>query len=193
MTKRLLQIILLLLAVFFVGVWIFLSNRESGAPKSAEAPVVSQDSYKEIDFSQVNGLFKFSAEIPAAFEVEFVPQTESLNIFDPKLSGTNLEKSQIFIRYFRASDFLTLATVNILSRQTDNINGHPAVRYEIIKKTGVPNFEHQPPWRSGQHKLIDIRLSSQNPSLFYVLAYNPGLPANEFETFINSLKFHNAE
>ena len=146
----------------------------------------------ETDFSTINDTYRFSAKIPKTWRVEFVPETQAINIFNPDLSAeNNLEKSQIFIRYFEANDFLTLNTVDILSRQETEINDHPAVRYEIVKKSSVPDFANQPLWRSKQHKLIDVRLSKASPSLFYVFAVSPDLPQEIFEDFLDSLLFHN--
>jgi hypothetical protein len=147
---------------------------------------------QEVQFSTLNSIYQFSGKISQGWMVEYIPEIESINIYDPQKSGTtNLDKSLIFIRYFNANSFLTLNSVEILSRSNDDINGHPAVRYEIKKKAGVANFAKQPAWRNGQHKLIDIRYSSSNPSSFFVIAYSPELPTETFEKFIASLEFHN--
>jgi len=145
-----------------------------------------------VDFSQFNPLFRFSAEVPSGWEVEFVPQITSLNIYDPKNPSEGIrEKSQIFIRYFEANRFLTLSTVDINVRENTQINGHDAVRYEITKKPSVANFPNQPSWRNSTHALTDIRLTKNNPSLFYVFSYAPTLGAGIFEDFVDSLVFHN--
>ena len=157
---------------------------------SDQEPATQEQDFLTVDFSSVNSTYKFSGKIDADWKVEYIPSVESINIYNPAIEGkTSLEQSQIFIRYFRANDFLTLSTVDILSREEANVANHPAVRYEIKKKAGVANFPNQPSWRSGQHKLIDIRLSATNPSLFYVIAYNPDLDSNIFEEFISSLEF----
>jgi hypothetical protein len=143
-----------------------------------------------VEFSELNSSYKFSGKVDNKWKVEYVAASDSINIFDPTIEAeSSLEQSQIFIRYFRANDFLTLTTVDILSKEATEVSGHPAVRYEIKKKAGVANFTNQPLWRSGQHKLIDIRHSETNPSIFYVFAYNPVLPSSVFEEFISSLEF----
>jgi len=144
------------------------------------------------DFSRYSGVYRFSANLPAGFEVEHVPEIESINIYNPELDGESArEKSQIFIRYFEASRFLTLPTVDILNQKEAEVNGHAAVRYEIEKKPSVANFVRQPLWRSGRHKLTDIRYSAGSPSYFYVFAYNPEFAATDFELFLQSLVFYN--
>lgn len=149
-------------------------------------------STQTVEFSKFNSVYKFSAEISQSWVAEYIPSIESINIYDPARAGTsNTDKSVIFIRYFNASSFLTLNTVNILSRFETSVNGHAAVRYEIKKKPEVNTFANQPIWRNGQHKLIDIRYSPSNPSPFYVISYNPELPEEQFEKFVTSLKFHN--
>jgi hypothetical protein len=101
------------------------------------------------------------------------------------------EKSLIFIRHFQADDFLTLPTVDILSRNPINIKDHKAIEYEIEKKMNVADFPEQSTFRNKRHKLIDIRFHNTNPSIFYVIAYNPELPQSEFQRFTQSLIFHN--
>jgi len=157
---------------------------------AAQQEQIAQEN--RVDFSQFNSLFRFSAEIPGAWEVEFVPQITSLNIYDPQNPNEGArEKSQIFIRYFQANRFLTLSTVAISVQEDTEVNGHDAVRYEITKKPGVANFPNQPSWRNNTHALTDIRFTKNSPSLFYVFSYAPTLPAETFEEFIDSLIFHN--
>ena len=133
--------------------------------------------------------YRFSAVIPSEWEIDAVPETEALNIYDPAAPGpSNLEKSQIFIRYFRANDFLTLSTVTILSREKSVIVGRPAETYVIEKKSGVANFANQPLWRSARHRVTDIRVSDTNPSYFYVIAKRPDLSDKIFEEFLNSIQ-----
>ncbi len=149
-------------------------------------------STKHQDFSHLHSSFRFSAEIPRAWDVEFVSQITALNIYDPNHpSPTAREQSQIFIRQFTADRFLTLSTVNILAREETTVHGHPSVRYEIEKKAGVPDFPHQPSWRSERHKLTDVRFTQASPSLFYVFAHRPELADDVVETFFESLRFHN--
>lgn len=149
--------------------------------------------YTPVEFSSYgNDIYRFSANVSQDWKVEYVPATEAINIYDPSSTENSpLEQSQIFIRYFEASDFLTLSTVDILSRDQTDVNGHVAVRYEIQKKSGVANFTDQPLWRSGRHSLIDIRFVPSGRTYFYVFAYTPELPKETFDAFISSLQFHN--
>ena len=150
-----------------------ISRKDTGAP-------AAEKENENTHFSKFNSIFRFSADLPEGLEASYVPEIESVNISD-----------KIFIRYFQANDFLTLSTVDILQREQTEINGHKAVRYEIKKKSGIANFPHQPEWRNAQHKLIDIRFTNLNPSLFYVFAHNPDFDEKEFEKFIDSLIFDN--
>lgn len=170
----------------------------TSSPSFAEEEVESQnptytvpaEKSNEIDFSLLNSKYKFSANLPQEFKAEYIPTSDSINIYNPDFSGnSSLEKSVIFIRNFKANDFLTLSTVNILSSNKSSVQGRPAVQYEIKKKKDVPNFPNQPTWRNEQHKLIDIRYSSSNPSTFFVFSYNPNLPEPEFSSFVDSLEF----
>ena len=135
--------------------------------------------------------FDFTAEIPAEWQAEYISEIEAINIFDPALEAeSNLEKSQIFIRYFNASQFLTLSTVTIHSQTESTINNRPAVTYDIEKKSGVPNFAYQPAWRSQRHFVTDIRSSDDSPTTFYVFARNPDLSQNIFDSFLKSVIFN---
>jgi hypothetical protein len=147
---------------------------------------------KRVDFSGNDSVYRFSAVIADEFEVEYVPEIQSINIYDPSLEKeSDREKSQIFVRFFEASSFLTLSTVDILNQEETESKGRDVVRYEIAKKSSVLDFPNQPSWRNEQHKLIDIRYRKGSPSFFYVFSYNPEYPEQDFEKFIQSLVFHN--
>lgn len=147
-------------------------------------------SAQEINFAAIDATYQFTGTVPANFAAEHIASLDAINIYDPSAKGANnLEKSQIFLRNFSANSFLTLNTVDILSREQTTIHNRPAVRYEIQKKSTIPNFSSQPLWRSGRHKLIDIRHTDSNPSVFYVIAANPSLSEPVFQSFIDSLKF----
>ncbi len=185
-------IILGIIGLIAVGV-IILNLFMIGAMKVRERLMgkVETNSF-HTDFYQFHPVYRFSAELPAGWQAEFIPEITAINLYDPGAGGaTNLEKSRIFIRYFEANDFLTLATVNIISHQADTINDHPVVRYEIEKKPNVPTFPYQPYWRNSRHKLVDVRFSQNNPTTFFVFAYNPVLSENNFLDFIRNIKFHN--
>ncbi|MBI4090689.1 MAG: M23 family metallopeptidase [Candidatus Komeilibacteria bacterium] len=159
------------------------------APRNFEKPVLSK--LKRIDFSDYNPEFRFSAEIPSEWDIEYVRDISSLNIYDPEdPAESTREKSQIFVRFFEANAFLTLSTVNIFERRETSVKGHGAVAYEIEKKSGIANFPSQPSWRNKRHKLTDVRLAA-GPTTFYVFSYRPSLSPNEFDRFIASLIFHN--
>ncbi len=161
--------------------------------EASDAPTAAPETEGvRVDFSRYNPAFRFSAELPTNLLVAYVPQIESINIYDPNAAGDSIrEQSQLFIRYFEANRFLTLLTVDILNREETGVRGHDAVRYEIAKKAGVADFSHQPGFRNTRHTLIDIRFSESNPSLFYVFARHPEFSEAEFESFIQSLAFHN--
>lgn len=175
------------------------SKQQSSEPIESEiseltenvpTPVATSNPLQTVDFSKLNATYAFTAEIPQTWQTEYIAANQSINIYDSNKSGaTNLDKSVIFIRNFSANSFQTLSTVDIINKENSTILGRNAVRYEIKKKPAVPNFPNQPLWRNGQHKLIDIRLSDANPSVFFVIAYNPTLPTEQFEAFVQSLQF----
>ena len=86
-------------------------------------PSARESAEKNIDFSAVGRAYSFSGDIPEELAVEYVAAIDSINIYDPTLSGgDNLDKSLIFIRNFRANKFLTLSTVDISLKKETSIN-----------------------------------------------------------------------
>ncbi len=155
-------------------------------------------SFKDVDFSKFNPVFRFAGDIPIDWEVTQIPELQAINIYDSSVSSGEKfspegmrEKSQIYISSFEANRFLTLSTVEVISQDQTVIRGHDAVLYEIAKKSGVPDFLRQPDWRNFRHKALDTRFTKNSPSMFYSFAYNPKLSEETFNSFINSLVFHN--
>ncbi len=153
------------------------------------SPEVEYKTIRTSELTRVPEQYNYSAEIPKNWEVEIIKEAEAINIYDPDAVGANnLEKSQIFIRFFRASSFLTLTKVNVLERQELTIAGRPAVRYIIEKKASVPDFPNQPSWRNQKHTVTDIRVSDTNPSVFYVVAQRPDLSDAIYAHFFSSIQ-----
>lgn len=148
-------------------------------------------SYKLIDASSISGAdeaYKFSAMIPNDWDIRAVSASDSLYVYDSKVEGATIENAQIFIRYFKADDFLTLKTVTIHSRTEVLINGLPSVRYEIEKIKSVPNFVNQPSWRNKRHIVTDIKINSSSPATYLVVAKNPELSETVYQSFLNSIR-----
>src|SRR3989344_2435010 len=187
--------------IFVIGISIFIFVIALGIiyflPQKDKAPVMqntelnkTESTVKLLDFSKINSEFLFSAKIPKGFEVEYIPQLKAINIYDPSLDRqTNIEKSQLYISFFKASKFLTLSTVDITRQDKAAIKGHEAILYEITKKDGVPNFAGQPIWRNFKHQALDIRLTSNSPSYFYSFAHTPDLQEKLFNDIMDSLVF----
>lgn len=155
-------------------------------PPAAATKKVTSQSIPAIDSS-----YKFSVEVPSSWEAEAIGSLKSINFYDSAAPGAdNLAKSQIFIRQFSASQFLTLSTVDILERTELTLNGRPTVRYRIKKKSGVANFAGQPTWRNEEHVVTDIRLRDSNPSLFYVIAARPDLDRAVYQRFLDSFNLN---
>lgn len=137
-------------------------------------------------------IFKLDFIIPAGWDVEYVPQIQALNLYRVTGSGTARERSQIFIRYFDADQFLTLPTVTIHNTEdrTVGTGNYTARRYDVEKKSGVPDFPHQPAWRNRRHIVTDFRASSGR-TRYYVVAANPDLPSIAYEQFLKSVEILN--
>lgn len=134
-------------------------------------------------------VFTLRFPIPDGYDIEYIPQIQALNIFSVYGEGSARERSQVLIRYFDASDFLTLNTVSI-HETTDLIVGkgdYTARRYDIEKKTGVEDFEHQPPWRNDRHIVTDFR-GREGRTRYFVVAANPELDPTTYESLLASIE-----
>lgn len=131
--------------------------------------------------------FPIRFTIPAGFEVEYVPEIQSLNLFTLSGAGTARDRSQIFIRYFDADRFLTLGTVTVHNTEDLTVNGHDARRYDIEKKPEVADFPFQPAFRNGRHTVTDIR-TGPGRTRFYVIAANPSVQPEVIDPFLQSTR-----
>lgn len=194
--KKILPIVILL-AFVGVGLYYFFYTHAPTTEQISQPSDNKNSFYRRAHLDSIKTglnvakpMLELSFEISNTWQIEYVPKTEAINAYDPSLPDeNNLEKSQIFIRYFNANDFLTLSTVHILERTRTSANGRPAVNYVIEKKSHIAPFEDQPYWRSEKHRVLDIRSTDQNPTTFYVFAKRPSVSDAEFERFLNSVQF----
>lgn len=204
------KVLVALVVVGVVAVVAFLALRQSPAKQEPSPPQVqieqqessessnqASEQLKTIKAQDISGaaaVFTFSAEMPSRWQAEAVAAAEAINLYDSDASGsTHLEKSQIFIRNFKANSFLTLGTVTIHAREDTTINGRPAVRYDIEKKPAVAQFASQPSWRSERHIVTDVRVSDANPSVFYVIGKRPDLDEAVYRSFLESFKVRSSQ
>lgn len=155
-------------------------------------PAPSESASTRTDFGSISRTYRFSGQLPEGMAVEYVSDIDSINVYATEAEGESVrEKSQIFIRHFRANTFLTLSTVDILEKTEKKIGNHDAIAYRIKKKESVADFADQPSWRNEEHTVLDIRFADTNPSDFYVFSYHPSLDEKVFTDFVESLWFHN--
>ncbi len=132
--------------------------------------------------------FPLDFEMPGSWDVEWVPSIKSWNLYDTRGDGIARERSQVFIRYFDASSFLTLSTVTI-HEQTDLTVGkedYTARRYDIEKNVGVRDFPEQPSWRNERHVVTDF-FGENGFTRYYVVAANPELDVEIYERILESM------
>lgn len=137
----------------------------------------------------VSSAYDFSLYLPDGWRAEAIRANESINIYDPASSGdVTLEKSQIFIRYFRASNFQTLQSMQIRSKVETSVASLAAMDYIVQKKAGYADFRSQPSWRSNaEHRVVDVRTSAENPAVFLVFARRPDLPDDIFKAILETV------
>lgn len=134
-------------------------------------------------------VFQIEFTIPRNMEVEYIHSLKALNIFTLDGEGSARERSAFLIRYFDASEFLTLSTVEVLETtdMTVGQESYTAKRYVIEKKFSVADFAEQPSWRNRQHVVTDFR-ASDGFTRYYVVAANPEVDASIYEEVLASMK-----
>lgn len=166
------------------------SNSATGNTNTQDEILTDTSFFSTNDLPDRDPVFNFSASLPNDWAVETVQGSHAINLYDPAAnSDTTLEQSQIFVKYFQASDFETLTTVDVLSRTETTVNNRPAVTYTIRKKSGVADFADQPSWRNVEHEVTDIRSTDGSPTIFYVFAKNPDLSEATFMAFLKTVQF----
>lgn len=210
MKMKILFITLLILAIFAAITWSLwprdltapteetktvANNKEEAVtvtPTSSPAPIpVTSKNINTAIIAGIDPAFDFTATIPADWSIMAVPESQSISFYDPQAAGKDdLDRSQIFIRSFQATDFLTLSTVQTHSKKSLVIKGRPAVRYDIEKKPAAATFVNQSVWRNDRHIVTDIRVSDSNSSVFYVIASRPDLDPAVYESFLQSLQLN---
>lgn len=163
--------------------------------KPPSPPSQQPDDWKEVSLSDISDLYSISLSIPNNWEAVFQPANESISLLNAEHTGGPLdsepadsEPAELLIRYFDATDFLTLSTVTIHERHLRSIQNHDAVDYLIEKKPWVEDFPNQPAWRNTLHQVTDIR-TNDGFSRFYVIAQNPELDKKTIDYILNSIKF----
>lgn len=149
--------------------------------------VVEHRTVKTVD-EFVDNPFQLQFTIPVGWEVEYVPSIESLNLYTLSGDGTARDRSQIFIRYFDANQFLTLSTVTIHSTMDRTVGQREyiAKQYEIEKNPGIPDFIEQPIWRNQRHYVTDFR-KTDGYVRYYVVAANPDTDTTIVEDVLESM------
>jgi len=128
-------------------------------------------------------------DAPEGWEFEYVPSLRAVNLYETTGEGTARERSQIFIRYFDATDFLTLSTVDIFETKdlTVGVGDYEARRYDIEKSEGVADFADQPSWRNERHIVTDFH-DEDGYDRYYVVAANPELDSNIYEWVLSTMQ-----
>ncbi len=127
--------------------------------------------------------------VPGDFDVEYIASIQALNVY--RVTGVQpaRERSQLLIRFFDATDFLTLSTVTVHSSQPMKIGlgNYDARRYDIEKKDGVADFKDQPTWRNQRHLVTDVR-AKEGMTRYFVFAASPELDEGVYEQILSSIE-----
>lgn len=143
----------------------------------------------DLAYAQGEETFRLDFVLPPDWDIEYIPSIQSLNLYVLSGEGTARDRSQMLIRYFDASSFLTLSTVTIHSQEdlTVGASDYVARRYDIEKKSGVADFADQPSWRNERHIVTDFR-GEEGFTRYYVVAANPELDAALYEQVLASME-----
>ncbi|MDO8424918.1 MAG: M23 family metallopeptidase [bacterium] len=145
--------------------------------------------YAALADPQGKDVFALDFTLPPGWDVEYISSIQALNFYRVDGGGTARERSQVLIRYFDASDFLTLSTVTIHEQYdlTVGQGSYAARRYVIEKKSEVSAFAEQPAWRNARHTVTDFR-AANGPTRYYVVAANPALDGAVHEALLASMR-----
>lgn len=133
--------------------------------------------------------FDFLAlDIPTGLQIEFIPSLDAVNLYTAAGEGSARERSRFLIRYFDASDFQTLSTVDVLETRKMVVGGerYEARQYRIQKKKNVPDFPDQPSWRNKEHTVTDFR-DKEGRTRYWVIAANPEGDPEIYEKLLMSV------
>lgn len=131
---------------------------------------------------------QLALDIPEGLAIEYVPSLDAVNLYTVAGEGSARARSQFFLRYFDADQFLTLSTVDVLETKERPVGraGYVARQYRIKKKAGVVNFADQPSWRNEEHTVIDFR-DKAGRTRYWVIAVRPGVSEDAYEKLLVSV------
>ncbi len=133
------------------------------------------------------GTIALDFDLPAGWDIEWIPSLAALSLYELSGEGVARERSQVLIRYFDASKFLTLSTVEIYEATDMTVgNIYTARRYDIQKKAGVADFADQPSWRNERHIVTDFR-AGDGYTRYYVVAAHPELDVEVYQELLASM------
>ncbi|NQV90755.1 M23 family metallopeptidase [Candidatus Uhrbacteria bacterium] len=143
----------------------------------------------ELQYGQGEEIFPWEFTLPEGWDIEYIPSIKSLNIYTVYGPGAARQRSQVLIRYFDASEFLTLSTVKLYSTEELLVTeaSLEARRYDIEKNTGVSDFVDQPQWRNERHVVIDFRFE-EGYTRYYVIAVNPEVDRQVYDALLDSIE-----
>lgn len=151
-------------------------------------PVKKWQSAFDLEEPSGRDTFNIDFEMPGTWDIEWIPSLESWNLYSVEGTGSARDRSQMLIRYFDASSFLTLSTVTIhdTTDMTVGTEDYVARRYDIEKKPGIADFRGQPEWRNERHIVTDFAGES-GFTRYYVVAANPELDKEVYEHVLDSM------
>ncbi len=128
-------------------------------------------------------------DIPEGLQIEYIPSLDAVNLYTAAGEGSARGRSQFFLRYFNASDFLTLGTVTVLETRETTVGRekYKARQYRIEKKASVPVFADQPSWRNVEHTVTDFR-DKEGKTRYWVIAANPDGDTHIYEKLLESVE-----
>ncbi len=148
--------------------------------------------FERTNFVQYNSTYKLSAEVPHKWEIEYVPQNNSINIYDLAAEGDTLrDKSQILILSRIGNTFEIPKGLEVVTQEEKLISGHEAKEYVVKPLEGIASFDHEPSWRATEHRMITVRYSIEENSAFFTFAQSKGMTNEAFDQFIASVQFYN--
>lgn len=165
------------------------SIANTNATVNTNTSTAQTQTFSTADLPDRDPAFEFTMNIPKTWRVEYIATTKAINIYDPSLTGTAVDKSQLFIQYYVGKDFKDSSRAIDPVEDTTIANGN-AVHQQNLSASGAASAMY-PAWLVQAHQLTDIRTGTKNPYTFYSVHAAPTISNDMRSTVLNSLSFDN--
>ncbi len=132
----------------------------------------SMITFSTVDLPDRDPALEFSVRIPRTWRVEYLSGPRAINIYDPKLAGTTLQQSQLFVQYYTAPTWRTPSNISGAVNRTVTYSQASAQTY-VLSAQAVSIASNYPAWWNATRPVGEVQSGSTTPYTFLVINYNP--------------------